>query len=89
MDCLKMVKNTLLDFSCPKVNFQMDFSMVRIVDGARKLGHFFLFDNALACTKPVLTGSRLDFHLKWVLKLSQVRSNSDKVRSLVPILHIS
>ena len=72
MDCLKMVKNTLDDFSSPKVKFQKDFPVVGIVDGTRKLRHLFLFDNALACTKPVQTGSSVEFHLKWVVKLTQV-----------------
>ena len=70
MDCLNMVRNTLNDFSRPSVKFQSDYSVVKIVDGTRRMRHLFLFDNSLVCAKP---GDKLDFMIKWVLRLSQVR----------------
>ena len=73
MDCLTMVRNTLNDFSRPKVNFQTDYPLVEVVDGARKMRHLFLFDNAIVCTKPGLTGAEVVFTIKWVLRLAQVR----------------
>ena len=64
MDCLNMVRNTLNDFSRPSVKFQSDYSVVKIVDGTRRMRHLFLFDNSLVCAKP---GDKLDFMIKWVL----------------------
>ena len=76
MDCLKMVRNTLNDFSRPRVKFLSEHAVVKVVDGTRKMRHLFLFDNSLVCTKP---GDRLDFIIKWVLRLSQVWSISSGI----------
>ena len=71
-----MIKNTLADYNTPKVKFRGDFSVVSVVDGVRKLRHLFLFDNALVCTKPNLTGvgskAEVEFNVKWSQFLSEV-----------------
>ena len=71
-----MIKNTLDDFNTPKVKFRGDFAVVSVVDGTRKLRHLFLFDNALVCTKPVVTGvgtkAEVEFNVKWSQFLSEV-----------------
>ena len=73
-----MIKNTLDDFNSPKVKFIGDFAVVAVADGVRKLRHLFLFDNALVCTKPSLTGdgSRavVEFNVKSVHFLSEVKN---------------
>ena len=72
-----MIKNTLDDFNSPKVKFRGDFAVVSVAGGVRKLRHLFLFDNALVCTKPSLTGvgsnAVVEFNIKWFHFLSEVK----------------
>ena len=73
-----MIKNTLDDFNTPKLKFKADFAVVSVEDGVRKLRHLFLFDNALVCTKPNVTGvgskAVVEFNVKWCHFLSEVKT---------------